>query len=177
MLQTKRRCDSKIFPDDNLHILLAVEDTHFYTHNGVDLSTPGAGIMTITQSIVKYQYFERFKPGIAKFKQSLIALVLNSRVDKDTQLRIFVNTVYMGTHDGQRVGEFNDAARAYYEKNFSELTKDEYLSLVAMLVAPDGLNVQKYPAENAERVKRIKRLLAGECQPDGNGDVYYEACR
>jgi len=165
------------FPDDYLHILLTVEDPNFYSHNGVDLSTPGAGITTIAQGIVKYHYFEHFKPGIAKLKQSLIALVLNSRVDKNTQLRIFINTIYMGTLNGQRIGGFNDAARVYYGKSFSELTGNEYLSLVAMIVAPDGFNVQKHPAENAERVRRIKRLLGGECQPAGNSDVYYEACR
>ncbi len=165
------------FPDDYLHILLTVEDPNFYSHNGVDLSTPGAGLTTITQGIVKHYYFENFKPGIAKLKQSLMALVLNNRVDKKTQLRIFINTVYMGTLDGQRISGFNDAAKVYYGKKFSELTRDEYLSLVAMIVAPDGVNVQKHPAENAERMRRIERLLAGECQPAGNRDVYYEACR
>lgn len=165
------------FPDDYLHILLTVEDPNFYSHNGVDLSTPGAGITTVTQGIVKYHYFEHFKPGIAKLKQSLMALVLNARVDKNTQLRIFVNTIYMGTLNEQRISGFSDAARVYYGKNFSKLSRDEYLSLVAMIVGPDGFNVQKHPAENAERMRRIKRLLNGECQPIDNGDVYYEACK
>ena len=165
------------FPDDYLRVLLTVEDPNFYSHHGVDLLTPGAGITTVTQGIVKYHYFEHFKPGVAKLKQSLIALVLNGRVDKTTQLRIFVNTIYMGTVDERRVSGLSDAARVYYGKDFSELSRDEYLSLVAMIVGPDGFNVRKHPAENAERVGRIKRLLNRECQPVNNGDVYYEACR
>ncbi len=165
------------FPEDYLHILLSVEDPNFYAHHGVDLSTPGAGITTITQGIVKYHYFEHFKPGIAKLKQSLMALVLDARVDKDTQLRIFVNTIYMGTINGRRVSGFGDAARVYYGKNFSELSRGEYLSLVAMIVGPDGFSVEKHAAENAARVSRIERLLQGACQPINNGDVYYEECQ
>lgn len=33
--------------------LLAIEDPAFYRHHGVDLKTPGAGLTTITQSLVR----------------------------------------------------------------------------------------------------------------------------
>src|SRR5262245_32303757 len=99
------------FSDEYMKILLSVEDPAFYSHNGIDLSTPGAGMTTITQGLVKRYYFDNFKPGvIAKLKQSLIALILNRRVDKKTQLQLFVNSVYMGTIDGQDVIGLSDAA-------------------------------------------------------------------
>lgn len=37
-------------------LLLAIEDPAFYNHRGVDLSTPGAGMTTITQGLVKLLY-------------------------------------------------------------------------------------------------------------------------
>jgi hypothetical protein len=46
-------------------ILIKVQDPGFYGHNGIDLSTPGAGLTTITQAIVKKLYFDGFKPLIA----------------------------------------------------------------------------------------------------------------
>lgn len=165
------------FPEGYLDNLLAVEDPSFFTHNGVDLQTPGAGLTTITQGLAKRYYFDSFKPGLSKIKQTLCALALNRRVDKRTQLRLFVNTVYLGTINGQEINGFSDGARAYFGKDFSQLTKDEYLSLVAMIVGPDEYNVLKQPEKNAERVKRIKRLLAGACQPQSNRDVFYESCR
>lgn len=165
------------FPPDRLRALLAVEDPQFYSHRGIDLATPGAGITTITQGLVKLYYFKQFRPGIAKLRQSVIALVMNRRLSKETQLRLFINSVYMGNYQGEQIYGFQRAARAYFDKEFAGLTKDEYLSLVAMIVGPNGYNVLKQPAENAERVRRIKRLLKGECQPQGNGDVMYEGCR
>lgn len=80
-----------------LEILLKVEDPHFFEHKGVDLFTPGAGITTITQGLVKQLYFDQFKPGIAKIKQTLIAVcVLDLLMSKEDQLRLFINTVYLG---------------------------------------------------------------------------------
>jgi membrane peptidoglycan carboxypeptidase len=155
---------------------VTVEDPHFYTHHGVDLTTPGAGITTITQALVKLIYFHPFKPGVAKLRQSLIALVLDGKVDKQTQLRIFVNSVYLGNCRGKQIYGFSDAAQAYFGKRFSRLTRDEYLSLVAMIVGPNGLNVLNEPARNADRVRRIKHLLAGDCRPRKNGDVLYQDC-
>ena len=71
------------FPDGWLEDLLKIEDPNFYGHNGVDLSTPGAGITTITQGMVKYLYFENFKPGVAKLRQSLIAVfAVNALISK-----------------------------------------------------------------------------------------------
>lgn len=55
-----------------LSILLAMEDPGFYTHKGVDLKTPGAGLTTITQVLVKKLYFKEFKPGLRKIKQILL---------------------------------------------------------------------------------------------------------
>ncbi|MDD2770086.1 MAG: hypothetical protein PHT19_15275 [Methylococcus sp.] len=41
---------------DRLKLLLAVEDPTFFEHHGVDLNTPGAGMTTISQSLVKLLY-------------------------------------------------------------------------------------------------------------------------
>ncbi len=142
-------------------ILLKVEDPAFYSHNGIDLSTPGAGYTTITQGLVKQYFFENFQPGLAKIKQTLIAWVFNKRIDKQTQLLLFINNVYLGTVKGEDINGLEQAAKTYYGKGFKELTKDEYISLVAMIIAPNEFSVKNKPTKNQERVKRIKLLLEG----------------
>jgi Membrane carboxypeptidase (penicillin-binding protein) len=157
-----------------IHALLAVEDPHFYQHDGVDLKTPGAGITTITQALVKIYYFDHFQPGLAKIKQTLIArFAFNPLVSKNDQLTLFVNRIYLGNVNGAPVYGFNDAAKAYYHKSFSQLSNDEYLSIVAMVIAPNNFNILSQPAANIERTGRIKRVVSGEYKPRQLMDIYY----
>ena len=165
--------------DDYRRILLTVEDPNFYSHHGIDVSTPGAGWTTITQGIVKVYFYNGFTPGLfryRKFEQSLIAWVFNSRVDKRTQLLIFLNSAYFGDYEGREIIGFKEAARTYFRKEFGALTREEFISLVAMLIGPNEYNVITQPNKNRERVNRINRLLSGACHPTGLSDVYYEAC-
>lgn len=162
--------DLRDMTERQLNILLLVEDPAFFEHNGMDLSTPGAGMTSITQSLVKLLYFKKFKPGIAKIKQTLIAVfALDSLISKEDQLRLFINHVELG---GDTKG-FEAAARKIFGKPFKALTEDEYIALVAMIIAPRTFDVERYPKRNAERVERIKRLVAGEYRPKGLCDLYY----
>ncbi|OGF46688.1 MAG: hypothetical protein A2452_05165 [Candidatus Firestonebacteria bacterium RIFOXYC2_FULL_39_67] len=157
-----------------LDALLAVEDPDFYKHNGVDIKTPGAGLTTITQGLVKKYYFVSFKPGIAKIKQTLIALfALNPLVSKDDQLKLFINNINLGNIDGKEVLGFDNAAKVYFKKSFNKLTKDEYLSIVAMIIAPETFNIIKNPKANAKRTERIRKVVSGEYRPKSLMDIYY----
>ncbi len=165
-------------PERRLAMLLAVEDPGFRRHKGFDLSTPGQGKTNMTQSLVKFLYFDRFEPGFAKIEQSLIArFVLHPAMSKDDQLELFLNRARFGWRGGREIRGFAEAARADYGRPLEALTDDEYLGLVAMLMAPRELDPLRHKAANAERVGRIKALLAGRCRPSGVFDVTYPACR
>lgn len=154
-------------------VLLRVEDPAFRRHRGVDLATPGAGMTTLTQGLVKQLYFpDGFRPGFAKIRQTLIAqYAFDARVSKDEQLELVLNAAYLGHHEGRPVHGFASAARTYYGKEFSDLGDDEFLGLVAMLIAPNALKPGT-PAHR-ERVERIQRYLRGEYRPRGVMDVEY----
>jgi len=153
-----------------LDILLAVEDPNFYDHKGVDLRTPGAGLTTITQGLVKKLYFKEFRPGIRKISQTLIArFALDPLVSKEDQLLMFINIFDFcyGTKG------FSEAAEYYYGKPFRRLTEDEYISLVAMFVGCSSYNPIHNAKANAERVARIKEVLSGEYVVKKMKDIYY----
>jgi membrane carboxypeptidase/penicillin-binding protein len=155
-------------------ILLKVQDPGFYRHNGIDLLTPGAGLTTITQSIVKKLYFDNFKPGVAKIKQSLIArFVVNDLIPKGDQLTFFINTMYFGNVDGKPIVGLESAANAYYHQSVSKLTEDQYISLIATLVMPNTFHIIEHPEWNMDRTNRIKALIAGEYKPKGLMDQFY----
>lgn len=157
-----------------LRALLAIEDPNFYHHKGIDLKTPGAGITTITQGLVKMYYFKHFKPGIAKLKQTLIArFALNSLVSKDDQLKLFINNIYLGNVNGKAMIGFANAAEVYYGKPVSRLSEEEYLSIVAMIIAPANFHIFNRPEANAERTKRLSKVVSGKYRPKALMDLYY----
>lgn len=160
--------------EKQLQILLKVEDPAFYEHHGVDFWTAGAGITTLTQSLVKEIYYEDFQPGLAKIEQTLLAIfVADPLISKNDQLSLFLNIYHFASKEGQQIYGFEQAARAYFNKPLKELTEDQYIALVAMIMAPGTFNVSQHPDRNAERVARIKKVVSGEYQPKGLFDLTY----
>ncbi len=153
--------------------LIMVEDPAFRHHHGVDLDTPGAGLTTISQGLVKLLYFPQgFRPGLQKIKQSLIAChAFDALVPKDRQLDLYLNMTYFGTVDGRPIHGVSAAARTYYGKSHPELSDDEFLALIGMTIAPNDLKPGT-PASRS-RVARIKKYLAGEIMPRSVVDVDY----
>lgn len=144
--------------DRQLKELLAIQDPRFYSHKGTDFL--GKRVTTITQSLVKFLYFERFTPGIAKIKQSLIArFALDPLISKDEQLELFLDLTYFGHVDGAEVRGFGQAAKMYFGKSFKDLSDEEYLKILAMLSGPNLYNVKTNPTKNAEQVALLRKQL------------------
>ena len=170
--------DERALPADRVDQLLRVEDPTFRTNRGIDLSTPGAGMTTLSQGLGKIIFFNNFEPGFAKGElMALTRFALYPKVGKDKVLKAFLASAYFGTHRGRDVIGFADGARIWFGKPLARLSDDEYLGLVAMLMAPDRLKPGRDDAGRADRVDRIKRLLAGQCRPTGRRDVKLEGCR
>ncbi|MDQ3478947.1 MAG: transglycosylase domain-containing protein [Pseudomonadota bacterium] len=164
-------------PPRRVDMLLRVEDPGFYRHRGVDFSTPGAGMTSITQSLVKRFYFDNFEPGFAKLEQSLIArFVLHPAMSKRAQLEAYLNHSHFGAVKGRRVVGLADAARSFYGREIDDLSDRQFLSLVAMMMAPKTYDPLRQPRANADRVRRIEAMLAGRCAAQGLRDVALKAC-
>lgn len=163
---------AKLSPEQ-LKLLLAIEDPTFYKHQGVDLSTPGAGMTTITQGLVKILYYPAgFKQGIAKIRQTLLAqYALDALVSKDEQLDLFLNLAYFGHEQDHEVKGFAQAAQVYFKKELSSLNEEEFIGLVAMLIAPNKFKPST--AMHIERVKRIQAYLSGAYQAKSVLDFEY----
>lgn len=156
--------------------LLIVEDPTFETHEGIDLTTPGAGITTITQSLSKRLAFDDFRPGIAKLRQTAYAMSLEGVLTKEQILALALETYEMGPGANGWITGFENASIEVFGAPPNEVTDDEFLVLVAVLVAPSQLSMTLEDAGTAERVARIKRLIAGECAPLDHSDVWLEGC-
>lgn len=158
-------------------MLLRVEDPTFRSNKGIDLSTPGAGMTTVSQGLGKRIFFDNFEPGFAKGElMALTRFALYPKVSKERTLQAVIASAYLGSNRGRAVSGFADGARTWYGKPLRALNDREYLSLVAMLPSPSSLKPGRHAAANAERVRRIERLLAGQCRPTGLRDVMLNGC-
>ena len=168
---------SRLSPE-RIDMLLRVEDPTFWSNDGTDYSSPGAGNTTLTQGLAKNLYFPGgFRPGFEKLELVLIAkFALTPAAAKRRILDAYLATVYLGNDGKGEIIGFPDGARRWYGKPLSQLSTDEYLTLVAMLYAPGAMNPAKHPDANWERVRRIKRLLGHGCAPSGLEDVELKGC-
>lgn len=162
--------------EGRLEAFLKVQDPGFYQHGGIDLSSLGAGLTTVTQSLAKRLAFEHFQSGIRKLRQTTYALGLEQNLLKDQILALYLDTVEMGRGpDGWMTGFFN-ASEQVYDKPVSELSEREFLRLVAVMIAPSKYNLLGDDKALEDRVQRIQRLISGSCKPTGLMDVWLDGC-
>lgn len=169
--------DELALPPRRAAMLLRVEDPTFWTNKGIDLSSPGAGMTTLSQGLGKRIFFDDFEPGFAKGElMALTRFALYPKAGKERTLQAVIASAYFGTHRGVAINGFGDGARTWFGKPLSRLSDQEFLELVAMLVSPDRLKPGRDDVARKERVSRIERLLAGRCQPAGLRDVMLKGC-
>lgn len=169
--------DELALPPARVAILVKVEDPTFWRNKGIDLSTPGAGMTTLSQGLGKTIFFDDFEPGLAKGElMALTRFALYPEVDKPRTLQALIATAYLGSHRGRAVTGFADGARTWFGAPLRDLPDRQYLELIAMLLAPDRLKPGRDDAGRMQRVERIERLLAGQCTPNGLRDVSLAGC-
>lgn len=156
--------------------LLQVEDPGFWDHSGVDPTTAGAGITTVTQSLAKRVGFESWQPGIRKIRQTGYALGLEKQLSKSQIIALFLDTAETGRGPDGWVTGFFDASEAVFGRSVADLGDQDFLSLVAVLIAPARFDLTSDEPDLAQRVKRIERLISDSCSPKGLSDVWLKGC-
>lgn len=110
---------SSVSPDDlglseeRQRILVKIQDPTFFLHSGIEWPSP-LTTTTITQSLVKKNFFKKFSKGFKKIEQTLIArFVVNPNIQKRTQLTAFISTAYFGAKGGKQLLGFDQGANAW----------------------------------------------------------------
>lgn len=158
-------------PDDLVNAFIAIEDSRFYEHNGIDLKgilraayvgiTNGRfseGASTITQQLIKNNVLQGgYETNMAdklrrKIQEQFLAVKLEDQLDsKETILEYYLNTINLG---GNCLG-VQTAANRYFGKNVWELTLSECSVLAATTSNPSRYNPLTHPKENAVRRKIV----------------------
>lgn len=157
--------------------VLAVEDPDFANHPGIDFTSPGSGATTITQAMATRLGFETYRPGLRNLRQTGYALGLESRLTKDEILTLFLRSVEMGHGPEGWITGFFAASEALFARAPKDLTDDEFLTLIAVIIAPDSFSLGAYDEALENRKGRIARLVTGACTPQSTWDIWLEGCR
>ncbi len=133
------------------HAYVAVEDSRFYTHNGVDLkriigsfvqnfiSNTQQGGSTITQQLIKNTVLSDELSYKRKIQEAYLAMQLETQYTKAQILECYLNTIYLGeNYYGVEV-----AAQGYFGKALSELTLRECAMMAGLTTNPYYYNPRR----------------------------------
>jgi penicillin-binding protein 1A len=143
--------------------VLAVEDTRFREHSGIDpkgmaravlsMMTGGMkqGASTITQQLVRTMLLtQRFTPE-RKAKEILLALKVEQELSKDRILEVYLNEIFLG----QRSYGFAAAAQTYFGKPLERLSIAETAMLAGLPQNPHYAN----PVVNRQRAVARQQVV------------------
>ena len=157
-------------PKDLINAFVAIEDSRFWTHNGIDLrsiarmikgvitgdSSAGGG-STITQQLIKNNVFgggreKSFGETVErKLQEQYLAVKLSKTMSKELILTNYLNTINLGNNAlGVKV-----AARRYFGKEVSDLTLSECTVIAGITQNPSRLN----PISGRERNEEKRRVI------------------
>ncbi|WP_428024431.1 transglycosylase domain-containing protein [Arcobacter sp.] len=163
--------DYEDIPPRVIEALLAIEDTQFFEHSGVNLDAISRalikdikagklveGASTLTQQLVKTLLLTREKKIMRKIKEALLSIRVEQVLTKEEILERYLNQVYFGHgYFGIRT-----AALGYFKKELYELSLKEIAILVGLPKAPsfyDPTRNLKFSLARANQVvNRLKTL-------------------
>jgi monofunctional biosynthetic peptidoglycan transglycosylase len=111
------------------------------------------GASTVTQQLAKNLFLSEDRNFVRKGREAVYTYFLERQLTKKRILELYLNVIEWG--DGIYGAEA--AARNYFQKSASDLTRDEAAFLAAMIPSP--LNVFN-PSKNRKRVVRRQRVIA-----------------
>ncbi|MDE7012713.1 MAG: transglycosylase domain-containing protein, partial [Mailhella sp.] len=150
------------------HAFLAVEDSEFYDHPGVNIAAIfrafianmksgniSQGGSTITQQIVKRLMLTPEKSYERKLKEAILAYRLEKQLSKDDILTIYLNQIFLGSN----AYGVEAAARTYFGKHASELSIAECAMIAGLPQSPSTHNPYRHPEAAKKRQEHVLRRM------------------
>jgi len=147
---------------------LAIEDSRFYQHPGIDpigivraainlivTGKKGQGASTITQQVARNYFLTREKTFIRKIREVFLAWNIEQELTKDEILLAYLNKIPLG-HRSFGVGA---AAQVYYGKTVGELTLAQIAVIAGLPKAPSSLNPIRSPTRAKARRNLVLRRM------------------
>ena len=159
-------------PLDLQHAFVAIEDSRFYDHNGIDVhgiirafvsglksGEFDQGASTITQQLIKNNVLTSWTSETSfieklqrKIQEQYLALEIEKKVNnKDWILENYLNSINLGANT---LG-VQAASEKYFNKDVSELTLSESAVIAGITQNPSLYNPITHPDKNAKRREKV----------------------
>ncbi|RZL38605.1 MAG: PBP1A family penicillin-binding protein [Rubrivivax sp.] len=162
--ERRRFVPLKDIPKPMQDALLAVEDSDFWNHSGIDYAGiarafmrnltnggPLHGASTITQQLARDTYLTKEQRWTRKIVEALLAIKIEHALSKEQILEIYMNQIFLGN----RAYGFAAAAERYFGKGLDKLDTAEMALLIGLPKNPMGYN----PALHLSRAKRRQAVV------------------
>src|SRR3954464_7108293 len=160
-------------PDAVRNATVAIEDSRFYKHHGVDFEgvvraaikniqnrKTVQGGSTITQQLVRAWYIkDATRDFKRKIREAKMASELESEHPKHWILTAYLNNVPYGTVNGETAVGIEAAAEIFFSKHAKDLTLDESALLAGLPQAPSEYNPFKNPSAALARRNSVLRAM------------------
>ncbi|HNG54410.1 MAG TPA: PBP1A family penicillin-binding protein, partial [Nitrospira sp.] len=171
-----------------LDILLAIEDRRFFSHPGIDPIAVGRAVWTnvtkgtviqggstITQQLAKNLFYSPQRTFGRKLKESIAALVLETKYPKKAILESYANEIYLGQVGSVSIYGVGEAAHRYFGKRVDTLSLEEAALLVGMIKGPNTYS----PLRNAALAKQRRDVVLGRLHEQGliNDEAWAQAIK
>ena len=148
--------------------VIAVEDSSFYEHNGINPYSIGRAIVvnvrkggvqegasTLTMQLVKNLFLTQERTFSRKLAEAILAVRVEQVFSKEEILEMYLNNIYWG-HNNYGV---QTAAETYFNKNASELNLEEAAMMAGLIQAPEQYSpFTKYSATKVRQAIVLERM-------------------
>jgi penicillin-binding protein 1B len=144
--------------------IISIEDRRFFDHPGFDpVRIVGAvwvdlremrreqGASTLSQQLARSFFLYPDKTLKRKLAELLITLQLEQRLTKEQIFEFYCNEIYIGRRGSFNIHGVGEAAQAYFEKDFRDLTLAEAATLAGLIQMPEFRHPVRHPQRALDR--------------------------
>jgi penicillin-binding protein 1B len=152
--------------------IISIEDKRFFEHAGLDVlrllkavyvdvreMRPDQGASTLSQQLARGFFLYPDKTLKRKVAELMITLQLEQRLTKEKIFEFYCNQVYMGRRGSFNIHGIGEAAQAFYEKDFRELSLAEAATLAGLIQLPEYRHPVRHPQRALERRNVVLRAM------------------
>ncbi|MDH3344970.1 MAG: transglycosylase domain-containing protein, partial [Desulfobacteraceae bacterium] len=137
-------------PQHVIDAVLAIEDSRFYQHKGLDPrgilramvtnlrhASIRQGGSTITQQLAKNYFLTPKRTLIRKLKELFMSLTIETMYEKNEILEIYLNEIYLGQKASVAVSGIGEASFFYFGKSVMDLSLNEAATIAGLIRGPN----------------------------------------